>query len=560
MGQKRPKSSSKWYNSYSGGSSVTAFALRPMMLGADMVNATEIPIDNTATAMEMAEAIFGEGVTVVGASYTGDNRSSGIYSDGDSIAPGVTPSDTGVILSTGRTSAFTNSNGQSNHNSNTTTGSSGPNNEAGFNALAGANTYDASFLDVDFIATGDTMTMQFVFSSEEYPEYASSIYNDVVGVWVNGVNVPIEIGSGTTSVLNVNHNNNFNLYNDNTSDQYNTEMDGFTVTMTLTIPVTAGEVTSLRIGIADVSDSSYDSNLLIAGDSVQTALVAESDSVSMFANGSRVLDVTANDSNSSAGVITVTHINGQAVVAGDTITLATGQQVTLNADGTFTIVADNDIETVNFTYGIENAAGVTDTGYVTVDTIPCFVTGTGILTPKGEVAVEDLKPGDLVMTHDNGPQPVRWVGRRVVDATGKMAPVCIAKDTFGNHAALMLSPLHRVLISDIQAELLFGETEVLIAARDLVDGENITIKQGGTVEYVHILFDAHQVVYSGGLATESFLPGPQMAHSFEAEIVEEICTIFPEIDPDTGHGYSPAARRTLRGYEAQLLMNPELAA
>ncbi len=72
-------------------------------------------------------------------------------------------------------------------------------------------------------------------------------------------------GNGNTSVGNVNHSNNINLYNDNTADQFNTEMDGFTVTMTLTIPVNPGVVNSIRIGIADTADSNYDSNLLIAG-------------------------------------------------------------------------------------------------------------------------------------------------------------------------------------------------------------------------------------------------------------------------------------------------------
>lgn len=123
-----------------------------------------------------------------------------------------------------------------------------------------------------------------------------------------------------------------------------------------------------------------------------------------------------------------------------------------------------------------------------------------------------------------------------------------------------MSPLHRVLIRDSLAELLFGEAEVLIAARDLVNDHSVRRVEGGMVEYVHILFDRHQVVFSEGLETESFLPGPQTAKSFEAEIVEEICALFPEIDPETGAGYSPAARRTLKRYEAQLLMTGKRAA
>ena len=73
------------------------------------------------------------------------------------------------------------------------------------------------------------------------------------------------------------------------------------------------------------------------------------------------------------------------------------------------------------------------------------------------------------------------------------------------------------------------------------------------------MFDRHQVVYSEGLETESFLPGPQTAKSFERDVVDEICAIFPEIDPDTGTGYSPAARRTLRKFEADILRATQAA-
>jgi hypothetical protein len=74
------------------------------------------------------------------------------------------------------------------------------------------------------------------------------------------------------------------------------------------------------------------------------------------------------------------------------------------------------------------------------------------------------------------------------------------------------------------------------------------------VQYVHILFDKHQVVFSEGLATESFLPGPQVTAQLEREIVDELAAIFPELNPRTGDGYGPAVRPALRGHEAQVLL------
>ena len=86
-----------------------------------MVAASELSIKTNASATAMANAIFGDSVQVVSASYSGSSYSSGIYSGGDSTSPGVVPGDSGVILSTGRASDFTNSWGPSNQSSNTTT-------------------------------------------------------------------------------------------------------------------------------------------------------------------------------------------------------------------------------------------------------------------------------------------------------------------------------------------------------------------------------------------------------------------------------------------------------
>lgn len=524
-----------------------------------MVAGVELTYDTAASALQMAQTIFGNGTQVLTASYTGWSRSSAIYSNADVVSPFVVPGDRGVILSTGSATEFTNNASQSNLNTNTTTNTSGPSNLPDFNALAGATTNDASFLDVSFVPTGDTLTMQFVFASDEYPEFSSSIYNDFFAVWVNGTHVPLSVTSTPTAVGEVNQNENINLYNDNTADQFNTEMDGFTVTMTLTMPVNSGAQNTIRIGIADVADANFDSNVLIAEDSVQTVLIANDDAITLQEGQTGVLDVLANDDNATGGSLFVTHINGVAVVPGDSVALQTGQVVVLNLDGTLSVTTDSDNDTVSFTYGIDAKApdGMvleTDVGFVTVTTIPCFVAGSRIDTADGLRPVEALEPGDLVRTKDHGMQPVRWIGARPVAAEGAMAPIEIAANTLGRHETLRVSPQHRILVRDSLAALLFGEEEVLVAAKDLVNGRGIRRVVGGDVTYVHVLFDRHEIIWSEGLATESFLPGPQTTELFERATLDEICAIFPELDPQTGTGYSPAARRTLKAYEARLLV------
>ncbi len=90
-----------------------------------MPTASELPIDTSASAMDMADAMFGSGVEIVSATYIGHDNASGIYSNGDTVAADITPSDTAVILSTGNASSLTNSSGEAN-TSRKTTGKMGP--------------------------------------------------------------------------------------------------------------------------------------------------------------------------------------------------------------------------------------------------------------------------------------------------------------------------------------------------------------------------------------------------------------------------------------------------
>jgi hypothetical protein len=514
-----------------------------------MVAGVELTYNTSATALQMAQEIFGAGVTITQAQYFGDPRASAIYSNGDALSPFATPGDRGVILSTGQAQAFTTQNAtQSNTSGGTTTANDGPSN------VFGAGTFDTSYLDIRFIPTGNILTIQFVFASEEYPEYVNSSFNDLVIIEVNGTRIPLSVATDSGSVSSINPNTNGSLYNDNTADQFNTEMDGFTATLSLNMVVNAGEVNRIRIGIADVGDDQWDSNLLIAADSLQTAFVANDDSRTMFINQEKTLDILANDSAPLGSTLTLTHINGLPVVAGQQITLPTGQVITVNLNGTISVLTDADIGTVSFSYTAQTSTGISDSAFVTIQTIPCFTRGTRLDTPYGPRRIEDLRIGDLVLTRDDGPRPIRWIGRRQVAATGRFAPVRIAAGVMGATEDVLVSPLHRVLVAGPTAELLFGAREVLVASRDLVDGHRIRIEEGERVVYFHLLFDRHQVVTTSGLESESFLVGPQTRHCFDQGAVDEICALFPELDRATGGGYGPSARPSLRPFEARLVM------
>jgi len=181
---------------------------------------------------------------------------------------------------------------------------------------------------------------------------------------------------------------------------------------------------------------------------------------------------------------------------------------------------------------------------------PCFVPGTRVSVPGGMARVEDLTVGDLVLTQDHGPQPIRWIGQRTVPGRGAFAPVHISVGALGDHGELWVSPQHRILLSDWRAQVYIGEDEVLCPAHALINGDTIHRAPCDTVIYVHLMFDAHEIILAEGLATESFMPGDYLCHETSA-LRQEIIAIFPELDERKPA--MPAARRTLRGYEGLLL-------
>ncbi|SLN34940.1 Bifunctional hemolysin/adenylate cyclase precursor [Aquimixticola soesokkakensis] len=187
-----------------------------------------------------------------------------------------------------------------------------------------------------------------------------------------------------------------------------------------------------------------------------------------------------------------------------------------------------------------------------IESVICFTAGTRIATPFGPRPIEDLVIGDLVLTRDHGPQPLRWIGSRSLTATAALAPIEIAQGTLGNARVLRVSPEHRMLVTGWRAELLFGEPEVFVAAKHLINDANVRPCHGGEVTYLHMMFDQHEVVFAEGAAAESFHPGGMAMDTLDEMERAEFFSIFPELRAlPNSHG--PLARRCLKRHEAALL-------
>jgi hypothetical protein len=181
----------------------------------------------------------------------------------------------------------------------------------------------------------------------------------------------------------------------------------------------------------------------------------------------------------------------------------------------------------------------------------CFTPGTLIRTATGLRVIQDLREGDLVETLDNGAQPIRLILRGTFRALGDLAPIRFAPGAIGNETPLLVSPQHRMLVTGWQAELYCGQTEVLVAAKHLVDGTKITVQEGGVVEYVHLLFDTHQIVFGGGVPSESYFPG-QADMPQDKETLGELLRLFPQLQVKADADLA-MARPVMRRREAAVI-------
>ncbi len=257
--------------------------------------------------------------------------------------------------------------------------------------------------------------------------------------------------------------------------------------------------------------------------------------------------------------------------AGPLSTTAYGSLSFNTTDGTFTFSINRSAvfqsladQTVSFTVSGTNGSGTVDTDTVFINLLICLARGTLVETPYGAQRIERLRVGDLVSTLDDGPQPVRWIGSRKVRRAELVAdpilrPIRIRAGALGDNMPwrdLRVSPQHRVLQSGWQAQLFYGEDEVLAPARSLVDGKTIHVDEDATeVEYFHLLFDRHQVILSEGAPTESFLPGPWTLGFLSDQARNSLLALFPDLAADAS-AYGPPARRIVRHREGAVLSAP----
>lgn len=161
--------------------------------------------------------------------------------------------------------------------------------------------------------------------------------------------------------------------------------------------------------------------------------------------------------------------------------------------------------------------------------LPCFTAQSLMATASGPVPVAGLGPGMRLLTRDNGPQELRWVGRRsfgwqALGLNPLLRPVRIAAGALGAglpEREMIVSPNHRFLTGPGAAD------ERLTMARDLLGRPGIGLAPLSRVEYWQLLFDRHELLLSDGCWSESFLPTPTAIAALDDDGRAALCSALP---------------------------------
>lgn len=221
--------------------------------------------------------------------------------------------------------------------------------------------------------------------------------------------------------------------------------------------------------------------------------------------------------------------------------------------------AESDLWIVNTAFGGGQVTRHTDMA----EGVICFGSGTMIETDQGAKLIEDIAVGDLVQTKDAGFQPVQWAGcRRMTGARlyamPELRPVRIMAGALGIGEPtedLLVSPDHRILLKGNKARLLFNTEEVLVAAKDLINGRTVVSDHRvREITYHHLLFENHQILFANGIESESYHPANTSLDSVAEDQRSALLDAAPMVEDDPAL-YGEYVRRNLSASEAAILMH-----
>jgi len=254
---------------------------------------SQLTVDSSQPLTAVLQNLLGPNVQFSNVTFSGDADQIGLFNSTTSNLPFPT----GVIMGTG---GISNAIGPNTSGSSSITGGNFGATDADLNALDGLTHNDAAILEFDFIATGTSISFDYVFASEEYPEYTGAgncgDVSDVFGFFLSGpgivgtfsnASVNVALIPGTTEFVSINNLNagcdglavpggancnycEYYVYNGTgvnapyNADANYIQYDGMTVVLTATYDnLECGQTYHIKLAIADVSDTAFDSAVFL---------------------------------------------------------------------------------------------------------------------------------------------------------------------------------------------------------------------------------------------------------------------------------------------------------
>lgn len=298
------------------------FLLLGALLFAAVTNA-QLQITTQNNGQALAQRLVGDGVTISNVTLSGDSISTGFFKNISGTNIGI---DSGIVLTNGRAKTQSISDaeigldGDGATPANDWSGDAFANNEVNWDAhdtdleqLLGIDpdaTHDATVLEFDFVPIGDTIKFKYVFSSEEYPEFAcptgGTLFNDAFAFFIQGPGYPVKTNialiPGTNDPVSI-HNINgegcapYPQYYFNNEANVNFTHNGHTVVMTVIAHVQPCQSYHLKLVIADVEDASYDSGVFLEAKSLTSnAITLSNNTQTDVQNNSYIVEGCINGS------------------------------------------------------------------------------------------------------------------------------------------------------------------------------------------------------------------------------------------------------------------------
>ena len=214
---------------------------------------------------------------------------------------------------------------------------------------------------------------------------------------------------------------------------------------------------------------------------------------------------TGGTSPTSVNFIDLVNAGGITSASINTVSNISTLSVVTSSSGTYTLITNENLTGDSVNWKADTSLGAS--GFdIWVDTAPCYAVGTRLGTPSGDVAVEALSEGDLVITMQDGQpvaMPVVWIGQMVVDLENHPRPETAAPIVFRPNALGAGIPTRELVVSPDHAMFLDGK---LIPAKLLINGTTIYQDLAArSVTYYHIETQRHSILLAEGAPAESYL-------------------------------------------------------